>query len=332
MLPLFSIVIANRNYGRFLEDAIQSVLVQGMGDQVELIICDAASTDNSVEIIKKYAAGLPPNVERHAWKGMAHPLGSHGAFEIGLPVAIRAAGERNERISFDNSRFPTPDSQLISWWCSEPDGGQSAAFNKGFSHARGRFLTWLNSDDILTSGALRSIANVIARYPNDKWFVGSCVWTDYELRIQHCFCAHRFSILRASSGILSVGGPSSFFTKGLLDKAGGFDESLHYKMDTDLWYRFYRKCGAKYQRSRHNVFAYRQHEASKMSGADSYATMRALANRRRSLAESKILAQRYGKKGKWLVRIIRILTWSCIDYLYACYRESLWHGRRAYEI
>ena len=47
--PLLSIVIANYNYGHFLEEAIQSVLSQNMGNQIELIICDAASTDNSVD-------------------------------------------------------------------------------------------------------------------------------------------------------------------------------------------------------------------------------------------------------------------------------------------
>ena len=64
MKPLLSIVIANYNYGRFLEEALQSVIAQGMPDQIELIICDAASTDNSVDIIKKYANGLPPNTLR----------------------------------------------------------------------------------------------------------------------------------------------------------------------------------------------------------------------------------------------------------------------------
>ena len=51
--PLLSIVIANYNYGRFLEEAIQSVLSQSCNDY-ELIIVDGGSTDNSVEIIKKY--------------------------------------------------------------------------------------------------------------------------------------------------------------------------------------------------------------------------------------------------------------------------------------
>ena len=59
--PLLSIVIANYNYGRFLEDAIESVISQDMGNQIDLLICDAASTDNSLGVIKKYANGLPPN-------------------------------------------------------------------------------------------------------------------------------------------------------------------------------------------------------------------------------------------------------------------------------
>ena len=71
--PLLSIVIANYNYGRFLEDAIKSVIAQEVGDKVELIICDAASTDNSVEIIKKYADGLPPNTPYEEWLVQTNP-------------------------------------------------------------------------------------------------------------------------------------------------------------------------------------------------------------------------------------------------------------------
>ena len=143
--PLFSIVIANYNFGRFLEDAIRSVIAQDMGEQVELIICDAASTDNSVEIIKKYAQGLPPNTLRSEWNN-------------------------------PSSESKLNDVNLITWWCSEKDGGQSAAFNKGFAHARGRFLTWLNADDLLLPDSLRSIADAIHDNPTCQWFVGNPVW------------------------------------------------------------------------------------------------------------------------------------------------------------
>ena len=300
---MFSIIIANYNFARFLSDAIQSVISQDVGDLVELIICDAASSDNSVEIIKKYANGLPPNTSLQDW--------------------VRQSSD---------CQVPQPSNQLITWWCSEPDGGQSTAFNKGFAHARGRFLTWLNADDILTAGALKSIARAIQRHPRCEWFIGSSVWTDAQLHIRRCFCAHRFSVLRARYGTLSVGGPSSFFTKRLLDAAGGFDEGLHYKMDTDLWYRFFLNCAACYCRVRHNIFAYRQHEASKMSGADQHVTERALENRRRANFETIVLSSRYGTRTGWRSKLIQLATVSPLDHLVVAWRNLCWRGRCANEI
>ena len=48
-----SIIVANYNYASFLPDALNSVLAQTI-DNWECIIIDDGSTDNSVEIIKKY--------------------------------------------------------------------------------------------------------------------------------------------------------------------------------------------------------------------------------------------------------------------------------------
>jgi succinoglycan biosynthesis protein ExoO len=48
-----SVIMANYNGARFLSDAIDSVLAQTLGD-LELIICDDCSTDDSAGIIERY--------------------------------------------------------------------------------------------------------------------------------------------------------------------------------------------------------------------------------------------------------------------------------------
>lgn len=56
--PLISILIANYNYGKYIGEAIESVLSQTY-QNFEIIICDDGSTDDSLAVIHKYSASNP---------------------------------------------------------------------------------------------------------------------------------------------------------------------------------------------------------------------------------------------------------------------------------
>lgn len=57
MHPKISIITPNYNLGEYLEETIQSVIEQGYPN-LEYIIIDGGSTDNSIEIIKKYEKNI----------------------------------------------------------------------------------------------------------------------------------------------------------------------------------------------------------------------------------------------------------------------------------
>lgn len=275
--PLLSIVIANYNYGRFLEDSILSVVSQEGFNRCELIVVDGGSSDNSVDIIRKYA-------------------------------------------------------DRISWWISENDRGQSDAFNKGFAHARGRFFTWLNADDVFVKGSLMAFINAVKRYPECRWFAGSCAYIGADGRFVKGFQTHRFSVLRARFVTVSVGGPSSFFAADLFDQVGGFDVDLHYTMDTDLWYKFYLIGHVRFRRMKELIFAFRIHADSKTSAAIISADEKAKQNHLRALKECDLMANRYqrGKLGGLGQKVIMALTFSPFDKIVSMIRTLRLRGSLAY--
>ncbi|MEA2718220.1 MAG: hypothetical protein QOJ39_84 [Candidatus Eremiobacteraeota bacterium] len=63
--PAVSIVITSYNYGRFIAQAIESVLNQSFRD-VELLICDNASTDESADVIARYLGDERVRFVRHS--------------------------------------------------------------------------------------------------------------------------------------------------------------------------------------------------------------------------------------------------------------------------
>src|SRR5262249_15652432 len=65
----------------------------------------------------------------------------------------------------------------LTYWFSGPDGGQSAAIDRGLRLGSGMLATWINSDDMLCRDALTTHATRIGFEP-DVIYAGDCLYID----------------------------------------------------------------------------------------------------------------------------------------------------------
>jgi glycosyltransferase involved in cell wall biosynthesis len=125
----------------------------------------------------------------------------------------------------------------LAWWVCEPDAGQTAAINKGFSRARGQILAWLNSDDVYLPGAVREAVDYFQDHPHVGMVYGDAEYIDGVGRSIGRFPAAPTNYTRLRRGFVHIPQQAAFFRARLWKMVGPLDESFHFAMDYDLWVR-----------------------------------------------------------------------------------------------
>jgi glycosyltransferase involved in cell wall biosynthesis len=142
------------------------------------------------------------------------------------------------------------------------DTGQANAINRGFRHATGDILAWLNSDDILLPGTIAYVVNFFLKHPEVDVVYGHRIIID-----EHDQEIGRWILPPHDQNILIwidyIPQETLFWRRQIWEKAGGhIDESYHFALDWELLLRF-RDVGAKFIRLPRFLAAFRAHSYQK---------------------------------------------------------------------
>lgn len=134
-------------------------------------------------------------------------------------------------------------SKYLSYWVSEPDFGQSHAIQKGLLRSSGEVFNWVNSDDFLEPGALKTI-NERFQVPSIRIFCGvsNIVSTSGTIRTSKGTDIY-LEDLPKTLGLARIDQPETWIRKETLHGLGGLNPRLNYVMDKDIWIRYLCRFG-----------------------------------------------------------------------------------------
>jgi glycosyltransferase involved in cell wall biosynthesis len=146
-------------------------------------------------------------------------------------------------------------------WRSEPDSGQAQAINRGFRHASGDIMAYLNSDDLLLPGTLAYVARAFQDHPEIDLVYGHTIYIEsrgWEIG-RAVLPPHDPQMLKWMDYIPQE---TLFWRKRVWDAIGPIDESFRFAIDWDFILRA-QTAGFHFMRLPRFLACFRVHEAQK---------------------------------------------------------------------
>lgn len=122
-------------------------------------------------------------------------------------------------------------------WVSEPDKGLSDAVNKGIQRSQGEWIAWINADDQLCPGALKTVRDWAQRFPDAKIFVGDEIILRYDGTQEQVVKGRAYTfddLLGRESGINQA---STIVHRSVYERVGLLDVGIRYAMDYEWMVR-----------------------------------------------------------------------------------------------
>jgi len=139
--------------------------------------------------------------------------------------------------------------KYLSYWQSQPDGGQYIAINDAFKNTTGEIMAWLNSDDKYHQNAFFKVVSAFTNHQEIQWLTGrATAWnrdgkfTYFEASIPEW---SREYLLNLTQEIRErrrfIQQESTFWKRSLWEQAGSqLNLQLELAGDFELWVRFSR--------------------------------------------------------------------------------------------
>src|SRR5512138_1047205 len=123
----------------------------------------------------------------------------------------------------------------LAWWVSEKDKGHADALNKGFAHATGEILAWLNSDDVYFPEAVAEAVAALQQHYEAGMVYGDADLIDNSGATIGSFASRQTDYRRLLRGSVHIPQATTFFRADIWKQVGPLDLSLFFSFDYDLW-------------------------------------------------------------------------------------------------